>query len=107
MFVNYDQISDIISDKPWLKSEVHCLCNLASERTIMLTLGAKRKNNQVTLFREGDLVSVSNYGNLFPFAIVHSINHSNNTARIKWEVSRKMETVKIGHRQIYSLDSTS
>ena len=107
VYVNYDQISDIIGDEPWLKSEVHCLCNLASERTIMLTLGAKRKNNQVTLFREGDLVSVSNYGNLFPFAIVHSVNHSNNTARIKWEVSQKIETVEIEHLQIYSLDSTS
>ena len=83
VYVNYDHISDIIGDEPWLKSEVHCLCNLASERTIMLTLGAKRKNNQVTLFREGDLVSVSNYGNLFPFAIVHSVNLFNNTARIK------------------------
>ena len=67
----------------------------------------KKEKQSSNLFREGDLVSVSNYGNLFPFAIVHSVNHSNNTARIKWEVSRKIETVEIEHLQIYSLDSTS
>jgi len=88
VYVNYDEISDIIGDEPWLKLEAHCLCNLASDRTIMLTLGAKKKSNQDgTHFIEGDLVSVSNYSNLFPLAIVHSVNHSNDTARIKWEVS--------------------
>jgi hypothetical protein len=108
VFVNYDQIADIISDEPWLKLEVNCLCNLASERTIMLMLGAKRKNNQVgTQYKMGDLVSVSNYGNLFPVAIVHSVNHSDNTAKIKWELSRKMETVENGHLQLYFLHSTS
>ncbi len=31
-YVNYGQISDIIGDEPWMKSEVHCLCNLSSHR---------------------------------------------------------------------------
>ena len=107
VYVSYDQISDIIGDKPWSKSKVHCLFNLASERKIMLTLGAKRKNNQAgTLFRQGDLVSVSNYSYLFPLAIVHSVNHSDNTARIKWELSRKIETVEVGHLRLYSVDVT-
>ncbi len=107
MYVNYNQISDIIGDEPCLKSEVHCLCNLSSARTIMLTLGTKKKNKQDgTLFIEGDLVSVSNHGNLFPLAIVHSVNHSNNTTRVKWEIFQKIKTVEIGHLKLYSIDVT-
>jgi hypothetical protein len=29
-YVNYGQISNIIGDEPWMKSEVHCLSNLSS-----------------------------------------------------------------------------
>jgi hypothetical protein len=80
-YVNYGQISNIIGDEPWRKSEVHCLCNLSSYRILMLTLGSKRKpiNNKGELYSAGndteqieigDMVTVSNHGNLFPLAIV-------------------------------------
>ncbi len=35
-YVNYGQISNIIGDEPWMKSEVHRLCNLSSHRILML-----------------------------------------------------------------------
>ena len=41
--VYYGQMSDIISEEPWVRSEANCLCNVASERKVMLTLGAKKK----------------------------------------------------------------
>jgi hypothetical protein len=68
-YVNYGQISNIISDEPWMKSEVHCLCNLSSHRILMLTLGSKRKpitnkgescgaGNDIEQIEIGDLVTV-------------------------------------------------
>ena len=42
-YVYYGQISDIIGEEPWIRSEVNCLCNVASERKVLLTLGAKKK----------------------------------------------------------------
>ncbi len=69
-FVDFGQIHDINGDEPWLKSELHCLCNPSSKRTVMLTLGAKRKAEQETKkFLAGDLVTVANHSNLFQFAV--------------------------------------
>jgi hypothetical protein len=76
-YVNYGQISIIIGDEPWMKSEFHCLCNLSSHRILMLTLGSKRKSitnkgelycagNDIEQIEIGDMVTVSNHGNLFP-----------------------------------------
>ncbi len=80
-YVNFGQISDIIGDEPWMKSKVHNLYNLSSHRILMLMLGSKRKsiNNNGELcsagkdieqIEIGDMVTVSNHGNLFPLAIV-------------------------------------
>ncbi len=79
--VNHGQISNIIGDEPWMKSEVHCLCNLSSHRILMLMLGSKRKpitnkgelcgaDNNTEKIEIGNMVTVSNHGNLFPLAIV-------------------------------------
>ncbi len=43
-FVSHGQISETISDEPWMDSEINCLCNVASGRKIWLTLGLKRKS---------------------------------------------------------------
>ncbi len=76
-YVNYGQIIDIIGDELWMKSEVHSLCNLSSHRILMLTSGSKRKSitnkgelcgagNDIEQIEIGDMVTVSNHGNLFP-----------------------------------------
>ncbi len=93
-YVNYGQISNIIGDEPWMKSEVHCLCNLSSHRILMLTLHSKRKpitnkgelcaaGNDIEQIEIGDMVTVSNHGNLFPLAFVKKINSLDKTAKIK------------------------
>jgi hypothetical protein len=80
-YVNYGQMSNIMGDEPWMKSEVHCLCNLSSHRILMLTLGLKRKpitnkgelcsaGNNIEQIETGDKVTVSNHGNLLPIMIV-------------------------------------
>jgi hypothetical protein len=107
-YVNYGQISNIIGDEPWMKYEVHCLCNLSSHRILMLTLGSKRKPiankgelcsacNDIEQIEIGDMVTVSNHGNLFPLATVKKINNLDKTAKIKLDVSLKTDTVKLCH----------
>jgi hypothetical protein len=107
-YVNYGQISNIIGGEPSMKSEVHCLCNLSSHRILMLTLGSKRKpitnkgelcgaGNDIEQIEIGDMVTVSNHGNLFPLAFVKMINSLDKTTKIKWDVSYKTNTVELCH----------
>ncbi len=117
-YVNYGQISDIIGDEPWMKSEVHCHYNLSTHRMLMLTLGSKRKpitnkgelcsaGNNIEQIEIGDMVNVSNHGNLFPLAIVKKINSLDKTAKIKWNVSRKTDTVELCYLKKYSVNVTN
>jgi hypothetical protein len=108
-----------------MRSEVHCLCNLSSDRILTLTLGSKRKdsskNSNLCSVRDsvepieidgdsaepieiGDLVTVSNHGNLFPIATVKQINYNEKTVRVKWQVSLKTDTVNICHLEKYLVD---
>jgi hypothetical protein len=107
-YVNYGQVSNIIGDEPWMKSEVHCLCNLSSHRILMLTLGSKRKpiinkgelcgaGNNIEQIEISDMVTVANHGNLFPSVIIKKINSLDKTAKIKWDISRKTDTVELCH----------
>jgi len=108
-YVDYGRISDILGDEPWLKSEVHCLCNLSGERTVMLHLGSKRKekNKQIYHLARNDLVTVANHGNLFQLATILCVNKVDKTAQIKWDVSRKMDTVDIRDLTPYSIGKLS
>ncbi len=42
-FVNLAQIHDIIGDETWFNGETKCLSNIASNRMISLSWGAKKK----------------------------------------------------------------
>jgi len=44
---------------------------------------------------------------LFQLASIHSINKVDNTARIKWDVSRKIDVVHISDLKPYSMDDVS
>jgi hypothetical protein len=117
-YVNYGQISNIIGDEPWMKSEVHCLCNLSSHRLLMLTLGSKRKpmtnkgklcgaGNDIEQIEIDDMVTVSNNGNLLPLWIVEKINNLEKTVKIKWDVSLETDTVELCHLKKYSVNVTN
>ncbi len=84
----------------------------------MLTLGSKRKpttnngklcgaGNNIEQIEIGDMVTVSNHDNLFPLAIVKKINRLDKTAKIKWDVSRKTDTVELCHLKKYSVNVTN
>jgi hypothetical protein len=64
--VSNRKIYEIIGDEPWMDPEINCLCNVALDRKIWLTLGSKRKSVDLTEINIGDWVTVSNQGNLFP-----------------------------------------
>ncbi len=117
-YVNYGQISNIIGDESWMKSEVHCLCNLSRHRILMITLGSKRKpitnkgelcsaGNNIEQIEISDMVTVSNHGNLFPLAIVEKINNLDKTVKLKWDVSLKTDTVELCHLKKYSVKLTN
>ena len=69
-FVNLAQIHDIIGDEPWFNGETKCLCNIASNRMISLSWGAKKKESSNCTETPsisshpcvGDCVIVSNQG---------------------------------------------
>ncbi len=117
-YVNYGQISNIIGDEPWMKSEVHCHCNLSSHRILMLMLGPKRKpitnkgklcssGNKLEQIEIGDMVTVSNHGNLFPLVIVKKISNLDKTAKIKWDVSLETDTDELCHLKRNSVNVTN
>jgi hypothetical protein len=105
--VNYGQITDIIGDEPWIDSEITCLCNMASDCKIMLTLGSKRKSFDSCEITIGDWVTVTGHGNLFPRAQVKELDFSTNTAKVKWEISCCVDAVDISNLKPDSLHHTS
>jgi hypothetical protein len=61
-YVNSAQIMDIIGDEEWMKGEMNCICNIASNRKVTLTWGAKKKSSNRSQLSIGDDVIVSNHG---------------------------------------------
>ncbi len=106
-FMSHGQICESIGDEPWMDSEINCLCNVASDRKICLTLGSKRKSVDPMDINIGDWVTVSNHGNLFPQAQVKEIDFSKNLAKVKWEISCTTDVVEIANLHPYSTSATS
>jgi hypothetical protein len=105
--MSHGQIYEIIGDEPWMDSEIDCLCNVASDRKIWLTLGSMRKSMDPMEINIGDWVTISNHGNLFPRAQVKEIDFSKNLAKLKWEISCTTDVVVIANLHPYSTSATS
>ncbi len=60
-YAGFSQISDIIGDEEWMKGDMNNICNIASQRKVSLTWGAKKKSKKRSLFEVGDEVIVSNH----------------------------------------------
>ncbi len=105
-YVSFGQINDIIGDEEWLQGEGNCLCNIASSRIISLSLGAKRKeytNFDALCIFEGDRVSVENHGKHWIYlGHIISIDKNTKTAVVKWEETRKRDTVHLGDCKKYN-----
>ena len=103
--VSLHQIYDIVGEEDWIHGESNCLVNLASGRTITLSWGAKKKehNEHSTLLSDecllqvGDLVVVKNHGDQWPHqARIIEIDTEKKLTMIKWETTRKTDTVDFG-----------
>jgi hypothetical protein len=105
-YVSFGQIHDIIGDEEWLQGEGNCLCNIASSQIISLSLGAKKKesgNFDALCVCEGDRVSVENHGkHWIHLGYVISIDKNTKTAVVKWEETRKKDTVHLGDCKKYN-----
>ncbi len=106
-FVGHGLISKIIGDELWMDSEINCLCNVASDWKIWLTLGSKRKSVDLTEINIGDWVTISNHGNLFPQAQVEETDFSKNLTKVKWETSCTTDVVEIVYMHPWSKSITS
>jgi hypothetical protein len=104
--MNFGQINDIIGDEEWLQGEGNCLCNIASSQIISLSLGAKKKestHSDAFYVCVGDCVSVENHGKYWiHLGHIISIDKNTKTAVVKWEETRKKDTVHIGDCKKYN-----
>jgi hypothetical protein len=98
-YVSFGQIHDIIGDEEWLQGEGNCLCNMASSQIISLSLGVKKKestNFDALCICEGDRVSVGNHGkHWIHLGCIISIDKNTKIAVVKWEETRKKDTVHL------------
>ena len=115
-FVNLAQIHDIIGDEPWINGETKCLCDIGSNRKILLTWGAKKKEssqNTETLSISsrpcvGDRVIVFNQGSKWEhLAKIVKIIESTSSAVVKWDTTLKKDTVDWADCKKYDVDEVS
>ncbi len=81
------------------------MCNIASSRIISLSWGAKKKepkNSSNSCICVGDCVTVANHGNhSLQLAEICSIDYSTKSAIVKWDVTRKKDSVDLGDCKKY------
>jgi hypothetical protein len=115
-FVNVAQIHDITGDEVWFNGETKCLCNIASDRFISLSWGAKKKeftNSNETPSNSscpciGDHVIVSNHGSKWEhLATIVKIIESTPAAVVKWDTTLKKDTVDLADCKQYDVDEVS
>ncbi len=116
-FVNLAQIPDIIGDELWFSGETKCLCNIASNRMISLSWGAKKKESSHSTETAsissrpccvGDRVIVSNQGRKWEhLAKIIKIIESTSSAVVKWDTTLKKDTVDLADCKTYDVDEVS
>ena len=93
-YVTSAQIMDIIGDKEWMKGEMNCICNIASNRKVTLTWGAKKKSSNRSQLSIGDNVIVSNHGTKWEHrAKILKMNDDGISVLVKWDTSLKREYI--------------
>jgi hypothetical protein len=107
-YVNSAQIMDIIGDEEWMKGEMNCICNIASNRKVTLTWGAKKKSSNRSQLSIGDDVIVSNHGDKWEHrAKIIKMNDDGISVLVKWDTSLKREYVFVNDCRKYDAEETS
>jgi hypothetical protein len=100
----------------WFNGETKCLCNIASDRFISLSCGAKKKessnSNEAPSNSScpgvGDHVIVSNHGIKWEhLAMIVEIIKSTSSAVVKWDTTLKKDTVYLADCKQYDIDEVS
>jgi hypothetical protein len=114
--VNLAQIHDIIGDESWFYGETISLCNIDSNRIISLSWGAKKKetsnSTKTTSISSrpcvGDRVIVSNQGSKWEhLAKIVKIFESTSSAVVKWDTTKKKDTVDLADCKKYDVNEAS
>jgi hypothetical protein len=107
--VSLDQIYDIVGEENRIHCESNCLVNLASGRTITLSGGAKKKEHkeQCTLLSD-ECLQVGDLVVQWPHqARIIEIDTENKLATIKWETTRKTDSVDIRDLKRFSMEDST
>ncbi len=84
------------------------ICNIASQRKVSLTWGAKKKSKKRSLFEVGDEVIVSNHGTKWDHrAKIIKLDENGETVLVKWETTLKRKTIKLKDCRMYCVDETT
>jgi hypothetical protein len=113
--VTLDQIHDIVGEEDWIHGESICLVNLASNRMIMLSWGAKKKEQKKQRrvlsdegLQVGDHAIVENHGIQWPHqAQIVDIDMENNFASIRWETTQNIDFVDLEDLKQFSMDNSA
>ncbi len=107
-YVTSAQIMDIIGDEEWMKGEMNCICNIASNRKVTLTWGAKKKSSNRSQLSIGDNVIVSNHGTKWEHrAKILKMNVDGISVLVKWDTSLKRENIFLNDCRRYDVEETS
>ena len=93
-YVNSELLMEVIGEEEWMKGEFNCICNIASDRIVILTWGSKKKLSDRTQLSIGDDVIVSNHGTKWEHrAKIIQMNDDGINVMVKWDTSRKKDNV--------------
>ena len=101
--MSFGDISNLVGDEKSTQGDTNCLSDLGSTRWLKFGWGAKKKDSALSedvstsdLFSVGEDVIVLNHGNHWEYrGEIVSIDSENDTAMIRWETTRKIESVDI------------
>ncbi len=88
MFVQLEQIDDLLGDEPWMKGDMNTLANVGSGRLVNVSWGARKKTNNTNGFLSvGAIVEVRNHGSKGACYFAEILSLNNKTAKVKWTSS--------------------
>jgi hypothetical protein len=105
MFVQFEQIDELLGDQPWMKGDMNTLANVGSGRLVNVSWGARKKGNKTNGFLSvGAIVEVRNHGSKGACYFAEILSLHDKTAEVKWKSSGRKEFVK--YSDCYIMDDS-
>jgi hypothetical protein len=91
-----------------MKGELNRICNIASNRKVKLTWGAKKKSSNWSQLSIGDNVIVTNHGRKWNHcAKILKMNDDGVSVLVKWETSLQKESVFLSDCKKFDVEEKS